>query len=184
MGTRMQKKRRYNVPVAALCLLLIACAVGGTYAYLSSKTDPVSNEFVPAKVSCTVEETFQNGEKSDVKVQNTGNIDAYIRAAVVATFVSENGKVLATAPEEGVDYIVTWGAAGWRKGTDGYWYHAEPIAPGKTTTPLIDSASGVSAPAGYRLHIQILATAFQAEPDTAVQEAWHVTVMNGEIIPN
>jgi hypothetical protein len=180
----VRKKSRYTGSMAVLWLLLIAGAVGGVYAYLSTETEKLSNEFVPAKVTCAVVETFQDGEKSDVKVQNTGNIDAYIRGTVVATFVSEDGKVLAAAPKEGVDYTVTWGAAGWIKGADGYWYHAEAVAPGETTAPLIDHASGVAAPAGYRLHIQILAAAFQAAPDTAVQEAWNVTVVNGEIVPN
>ena len=49
---------------------------------------------------------------------------------------------------------------------------------------LIDSAVAVSAPAGYRLNIQILATAIQSAPDDAVQEAWGITPVNGELIPN
>lgn len=178
--------RRRNLKViliASLCLCLIACTVGGIYAYLMVKTDPISNEFVPAKVSCAVEEDFSDGVKSNVTVRNTGNIDAYIRAVVVATFVSEDGKVLATAPKESVDYFIQWGTDGWTQGQDGYWYHTKPVKPEETTVLLIESAYELSVPDGYRLHLQILATGVQSDPAIAVQEAWGVSVNNGELLP-
>ena len=184
MGAGAWKKSTKIVLITAACLLLAACTVGGVYAYLMANTDTLSNEFVPAKVTCSVEESFVGGVKSDVKVRNTGNIDAYIRATVVATFVSDDGKVLATAPEENVEYAITWGTTGWSRGTDGYWYHVKPVRPNETTALLIETASVSSAPEGYRLHIQILATAVQSAPSAAVQEAWGVSISNGEIVPN
>lgn len=181
---RRTRKKKVNVAViAVLFLCIIAGTVGGVYAYLTAKTDPISNEFVPAKVSCLVEEDFAEGVKSNVKVRNTGNIDAYIRAVVVATFVSEDGKVLATAPKESVDYFIQWGDDGWIKGQDGYWYHTKPVKPEETTVPLIESAYELSVPDGYRLHLQILATGVQSDPTIAVQEAWGVSVNNGELLP-
>jgi len=181
---RRTRKKKVNVAViAVLFLCIIAGTVGGVYAYLTAKTDPISNEFVPAKVSCLVEEDFAEGVKSNVKVRNTGNIDAYIRAVVVATFVSEDGKVLATAPKESVDYFIQWGTDGWTQGQDGYWYHTKPVKPEETTVLLIESAYELSVPDGYRLHLQILATGVQSDPAIAVQEAWGVTVSNGVIIP-
>ena len=181
---RRTRKKKVNVAViAVLFLCIIAGTVGGVYAYLTAKTDPISNEFVPAKVSCLVEEDFAEGVKSNVKVRNTGNIDAYMRAVVVATFVSEDGKVLATAPKESVDYFIQWGDDGWIKGQDGYWYHTKPVKPEETTVPLIESAYELSVPDGYRLHLQILATGVQSDPTIAVQEAWGVSVNNGELLP-
>ena len=181
---RRTRKKKVNVAViAVLFLCIIAGTVGGAYAYLTAKTDPISNEFVPAKVSCLVEEDFAEGVKSNVKVRNTGNIDAYIRAVVVATFVSEDGKVLATAPKESVDYFIQWGTDGWTQGQDGYWYHTKPVKPEETTVLLIESAYELSVPDGYRLHLQILATGVQSDPAIAVQEAWGVSVNNGELLP-
>lgn len=181
---RRTRKKKVNVAViAVLFLCIIAGTVGGVYAYLTAKTDPISNEFVPAKVSCLVEEDFAEGVKSNVKVRNTGNIDAYIRAVVVATFVSEDGKVLATAPKESVDYFIQWGTDGWTQGQDGYWYHTKPVKPEETTVTLIESAYELSVPDGYRLHLQILATGVQSDPAIAVQEAWGVSVNNGELLP-
>ena len=181
---RRTRKKKVNVAViAVLFLCIIAGTVGGVYAYLTAKTDPISNEFIPAKVSCLVEEDFAEGVKSNVKVRNTGNIDAYIRAVVVATFVSEDGKVLATAPKESEDYFIQWGDDGWIKGQDGYWYHTKPVKPEETTVLLIESAYELSVPDGYRLHLQILATGVQSDPAIAVQEAWGVSVNNGELLP-
>lgn len=182
MSARTRRINIKTVVMIALCLCLVACAVGGVYAYLSAKTDPVSNEFIPANVSCLVEEEFNDGVKRDVKVRNTGNIDAFIRATVIATFVSDDGKVLATAPLEGTDYVVDWAADGWQKGTDGYWYHAKAVKPNETTGLLVNSIQSASAPSGYRLHVQILATGIQAAPLNVVQEAWGVSVSNGEIL--
>lgn len=179
-----KKNNRKIVGIALLCLCIVALFVGGVIAYLTARTEPVTNEFVPAKVSCVVEEVFENGVKNDVKIRNTGNVDAYIRVSVVANFVSDNGKVLATAPQEGTDYKIIWTPYGWQKGADGYWYHQKAVAPDDLTSMLIESATAISAPAGYRLNIQILATAIQASPDAAVQEAWGITPVNGELLPN
>jgi hypothetical protein len=180
-GFKLNKK---IVIIVFLCLCIVTSAVGGVVAYLTSRTEPVTNEFVPAKVSCVVEEVFENGVKNDVKIRNTGNVDAYIRVSVVANFVSDDGKVLATAPQEGTDYRVIWSPYGWQKGTDGYWYHQKAIAPDDLTSMLIESASVISAPEGYHLDIQIIASAIQSEPYSAVQEAWGITPVNGELIPN
>ena len=39
-------------------VLLLGVAIGGTIAWLSTKTTPVTNTFTPAKVTCKVEEDF------------------------------------------------------------------------------------------------------------------------------
>ena len=183
MKANSGKRNKIAILIAVVCLSVALCSTG-VYAYLSAKTDPVTNEFVPAKVSCVVEETFQDGVKSNVTVRNTGNIDAYIRAAVVVNFVSDDGKFSVVTPKEGVDYTVTWGATGWRKGTDGYWYYANAVVPEALTAPLIETAAAVSAPTDFRLNIRIIAAAIQSAPDDAVQDAWGITPTNGELIPN
>ncbi len=180
-----EKLRKLNIKIiaiVALCICIAAASVEGVYTYLMSKTDTLSNNFVPAVVTCEVEETFQNGVKTNVKVRNTGNTAAYIRAAVVVTFVADDGKVLATSPIENVDYTITWANSGWKKASDGYWYHADAVEANGITSNLIETASAVSAPDGYKLNIQIIATAIQSTPDSAVQDAWGITPTNGKLI--
>ena len=66
--------------------LLLALAISGTVAWLTTKDAPITNTFNPSKVACEVTETFNSttGVKSSVNVKNTGDIDAYIdRKSVV-----------------------------------------------------------------------------------------------------
>jgi hypothetical protein len=167
-----------------LCLCLVFGGIGGVWAYLTASTQTLTNRFQPAQVSCEVEESFHNGVKSDVKIRNTGNVDAYVRAVVVATFVDNEGKVLSTAPKEGVDYAVTWEEGGWAKGSDGFWYCTDPVAPGNATAILIRSATAIAVPDGYRLHLQIVSSAIQSDPADAVREAWGITPTNDRLLPN
>lgn len=184
MERGFQKMNKKSIVLVALCLCLALGTVGSVWAYLASKTEKLSNRFVPAQVSCRVEETFQDGIKSDVMIQNTGNVDAYIRVVVVATFVDENGKVLAVSPEENVDYTVQWALSGWTLGSDGFWYYADPVAPNAFTSSLIETATQITSPEHFTLNLQIVASAIQAEPTSAVQSAWNITPVNGKLIPS
>lgn len=178
------KRNKKAALILTLCLCVVSCAVGGVFAYLSTLSGTVSNELTPASVTCAVEESFANGVKENVRVRNTGNIDAYIRAAVVVSFVADDGKVLATAPREGTDYKVSWNTADWQKGSDGYWYHKKAVAPEALTATLIKTATAVSVPDGYRLNVQIVAAAIQSAPESTVKEVWNVTLSGGELIPD
>lgn len=167
--------------------LLLAVTVGGTIAYITARTEPTENEFVPAKVSCEILETFSQNVKSDVRVKNTGNTDAYLRATIIVNWVTESGeaKVLSTSPILGTDYQIEWGKDGWKEGTDGFWYYQDVVSEQKETKKLIVKATTLTdAPEGYRLEIQVLASAIQAKPETVVEEEWKVTVENGVLTPN
>ena len=175
-GKRVMKTKK---PVALVALLvLLCCTVAGTLAYLVDSTDPVTNTFTPAHVSTAVDETFENGVKSDVKIQNTGDIDAYIRATVVVNWASDTevGVVSGTAPEEGKDYTIDWTMVNWIKVGDYYYYTQKVAAKGETKQLFTDCKlkEGVIPPSGYHLQVTILADGIQSEPLTAIQEAWHV----------
>ena len=174
-------KRRILLVLLALLLIL---SVGATIAYITLKTPKVTNEFVPAVVTCEVQETFENGVKKDVCVKNTGNVSSYIRVALVINWVNDNDKtVLSTVPVEDVDYTLAISDQGWKKGSDGYYYYCEPVKVGHSTSNLITNAVEVRNPSGYSLSIQVLASAIQSEPTKAVEENWNVKVNNGNITP-
>lgn len=175
---------RAAATVLALVLILGA-AVGGTLAYLVTQTDSLTNTFEPSRVSCAIEETLNGTTKSSVKVQNTGNIDAYIRAKVVITWKDNDGNVYAAAPERGTDYTISYNESDWTE-IGGYWYYKSAVTPENSTNNLIGTCTPNSAaPAGYALSVEILAEAIQAEPAAAVQEAWGVTVgTNGALSAN
>ena len=185
MKVKFKRLNKKAVIIVALCIGLAMCTVSGVWAYLVSAPDPLENTFVPAKVTCEVEEDFSGGIKSNVKIRNTGDVNAYVRAMVVATYISSDDKVYSQAPVEGVNYAINWSSSNkWKKGSDGFWYYSDYLQPNAVTVNLIETATELSTPEGYTLNLQIIATAIQSEPNTAVQDAWGITSVNGTIIPN
>ena len=158
-------------------VLLLTCLVGTTVAYLIMKTNQVTNTFQPARVTCEVNESFENNVKSDVTIKNTGTTEAYIRATFVVTWKDkENGNVYGRKPVAGTDYEITLNEVDWIEGNDGYYYYKNPVAPGNSTSALINSCSPVAGntPAGYGLNVEILGSAIQAKGmnATSAQDAW------------
>lgn len=176
---RLRWKREF-VLVMSVALLILG-VVGGSLAYLFTSTEDVVNTFTPADVTPTINEDFDGDVKSNVTVTNSGNTDAYIRAAVVITWVDEAGNVVANA--EGHTYECNYNltADGWFVGEDGFYYYSKPVAAKNSTGVLINSAR-VTAGTEYQLNIEIMAQTIQAVPASVVENAWGVTVAdNGTI---
>lgn len=178
--------------IASLAVLLTA-TVGSTAAWLVSKPAAVENNFVPGKVACEVREDFgKDYVKRDVKVQNTGNTDAYIRVLLVFTWKDKEGNIFSNKPQEGIDYQINMdnmNLTDWimQKSDAGvYFYYKKRVAPEEETRNLIESLYQITDVTGpengtYKLSVDILADAVQADPPEAVTESWGVDVENGEI---
>ena len=171
--------KRSLVLVVSVLVLLLAVA-GGTLAWLTAQTDGVVNTFTPAQVSCEVTENFDGTTKSNVNVENTSNIPAYIRVKLVTYRVNEDGQHIggtAEIPE------FTPGA-GWVKDGE-YYYYTLPVAAGGA--PAADLISSINLTGSYndadggKQVIEVMAEAIQSVPDTAVQDAWGVTIANGSV---
>ena len=110
-------------------VLLLTLAVGGSLAWLVSNDD-VTNTMEPGKVPIEIVEQIEGTTKTSITIKNTGNIDAYIRVAVVANAVDENGNVtVGTAPTLNL-------GENWQKLDDGYYYYKGIVAPKASTTSL------------------------------------------------
>lgn len=188
---RLQRRRqRLFVTGLASLLLLIGVTVGGTLAFITADTSEKTNTFIPAQVSCDVIEEFNGTVKSNVAVKNTGETNAYIRAAVNVTWMKgENASeqtVSATVPQIDVDYKLLFLVnAGWIKGADGYWYYQTPVAPNANTAALIRECKqleGANVPQGYHLSVEIVASAIQSSPAAVVAEKWNVTLEGNKIV--
>ena len=178
--------------IASLAVLLTA-TVGSTAAWLVSKPAAVENDFVPGKVACQVLEKFgtESGTsvKRDVRVQNNGNTDAYIRVLLVFTWKDKDGNIFSNKPQEGKDYQINKNLTDWimqESDAGTYYYYKKRVAPGAETGKLIEllrQADGVIGPENgkYKLSVDILADAVQADPPEAVADSWGVAVENGEI---
>ena len=177
-GKRVLKRRRLTPLAAAALLMVLFMSVGGTLAWLTAHTSAITNTFTVATPGVKIEEGFDKQTKSNVQVKNTGEVEAYIRVALVPTWEDENGNAVAE-PASLDDLSITWGNSGkWLKGTDGYWYYKEPVAPGYSTEVLLQKAT-VTTKNGYSMNLQILAEAVQAEPASAVENVWPVSVGSG-----
>lgn len=168
--------KRSGILLAAV-IVLLAGAVGGTWAFLVAQSEPVQNNFTYAHVRCTIDEKFENGVKSDVQIQNTGDIPAYIRARIVVTWKDANGNVSAAVPVKNTDYTIAFNEKDWTQ-QGGYWYCKTAVNPNGFTPELISECkktANANAPKGYDLSVEILADAIQSEPASAVKEAWDYT---------
>lgn len=167
----------------SLALLCLSILSGSTLAYLVTGTSPIANLFSPAVVSCEVL-GGNNGYAENVRIQNTGNIPAYIRAAIVVTFEKEsddgNTTVSSIVPDEG-DYRIQFAEnTNWKKGADSFWYYTQPVAVNQSTETLIlyCAHNKSVAPAGFTLTIEVVASAIQASGTAAVENSWSSGVIS------
>ena len=171
----MKKRSKKSLILLVSVLMLAFVSVSGVLAYLTARTEPVENTFTPSAVTTAVTEYFDGEVKSNVKIQNTGDTEAYIRAAVVVTWQDAEGNVYGKAPVAGTDYAITFDfGAGWVKSSDGFYYWNMPVAPGAFTGVLISECSVLAAaPAdGYTLHVEILGSGIQSKPADVVTTEW------------
>lgn len=177
-------KKRFKKPTASLIsmILVICVAVGGVLAILLTSTGTLKNIFDPSKVTTSVDETFDGEIKQNVSIKNTGNTDAWIRAAVVINWVDEEGNVYGVPPVEGTDYTITYDLAnGWVKGDDGFYYWTKPVksveqAPKDCNTGVLiktcSPTSPSSAPDGYTLSVEIVGSGIQSVPAKVFNNNW------------
>lgn len=195
----MLNNKKHKVLLLSMVLLLVIGA-GSVIAFIVTKTDNVENQFTPSHVSCEVSEVMENNVKKEVKITNTGDTTAFIRAQVVATWVkpvdgsTTEYETYGKAPEKGVDYEIVYDDEAnnpekidWFK-KDGFWYYEGPVLEETATAVLIASCTpvGNNAPEDYILSVEIIAEAIQAAGGSevgdpavwtpAATQAWGVTV--------
>ena len=170
-GRSLRTGRLTTMVIATV--LLLALAIGGTLAWLSTKDDPIQNKFLPTKVTCEVTEKFDGstGEKSNVNVTNTGTIDAFIRVKLVTYRTNDQGQHI-----DGTASLPTFTlGTGWVKYGD-YYYYTKPVAPtAKPEANLIDSMTLTGSyedADGGKQAIDVMAEAIQSVPEAAVKAAW------------
>ena len=164
------RKGRLTAMIVSVVLIL-ALAIGGTIAWMSTKTDSVVNTFNPSRVTCEVKEGFDGKVKTDVNVQNTGDIPAFIRVKLVSYRTNDAGDHIGGVAEAPSFNF----GAGWVKYGD-YYYYTKPVAPG--ATPAANLAEAIELVKDYadadggHQSIDVIAEAIQAGPEAAVQAAW------------
>lgn len=167
---RHRKKKTFSLFLSIV--LLLTLATGGTLAYIVTKSAMAQNQFVAGYVTSSVNE---NGT-----VTNTGNVDAYIRAAVVVNWMDTDGNVYGIKPNCTVTVNTGWQL----NPVDGFYYYTArvPANTATNTAPATVGDPGAAPSSDYSLSIEIVAEAIQAEGTldsndsvTAVLGAWGLT---------
>lgn len=175
-----KRRLRWRKDLVLFCsiVMLLVGVVGGSMAYLLTKTDSIVNKFTPVQMSVDVHEEFDEKVKEHVIVKNTSDVPAFIRAIYTAYWQNEDGTVNG-AP---ATYTIQIGE-GWQEypeDTDVYYYKGIVAAKTGATTDFIVTCSPTGeAPEGCTFVIEVITEAIQAEPINAVREAWKMTYSNG-----
>ncbi|HSR05408.1 MAG TPA: hypothetical protein VLM88_12545 [Proteiniclasticum sp.] len=169
--------KRSKFLIAALTLLFVtAIGVGATIAFLTKETKPLINTFVPGEVTTAVVETFENNIKENVMIENTGNIPAFIRVAVLINWVDSEGNISGKAPKSGEDYSMIFpDESDWFVQGE-FYYFKNAVGPGAKTSVLISSIEPKKNKEGYTLQVEILGSGIQSMPSETVEEVWPVKV--------
>lgn len=188
-----RRRRRKSPGMLLISVVLLLClATAGTIAFLQDATNKVENTFTPAHVEIKPSENVDETKKSDIQFENTGDVPVYIRATLAIYWTDEFDTT-----DDGVDNpteqtIAKPATAKIEGGTtlDKDWfqvgdiyYYSKSVAPGKFTSVMLDEIT-VTVPEGstVQCHIDVHSEAIQAEPETAVGQAWpDVTVENGQL---
>lgn len=160
--------------ILAVAVLLTALAAAVTAWLLGSELAPEENRFRYEGSGSRIQEEFDGVRRSNVAITNTGDTDAFFRAAVIITWRDDHGDLCRESPVEGTDYEIVYGS-GWVS-AGGYYYWQGAVSPGKSTgnliescTPLLDKAAEDSV---YTLSVEVLVDTVQCSPDSAAAKAW------------
>ena len=172
-GSHAGRTAKSSALVIALALILVL-AVGGTVAYIFTQTGPVINTFTPTEAKITVDEKISGNQKTEITVKNTSTgVPVYIRVALVANMIDGAGNVTGAA-----DVPEFTPGDDWLEGSDGYYYYTKAVPVDGSTGNLLKAPMELSE----NMQVVVLADTIQAEPTTAVTQAWGVTVdSNGSI---
>ena len=193
MLNRITNKKQKILLLLLTAILVVG--VGTTTAFLVAKSLKADNKFSPSQVYCSVNETFIDNVKTDVRLVNgepennlTSDTSAYIRAQIIVTWQDDDGHIYGKEPVKGVDYDITYGGeegtldgSGWVQYSDGFYYFTEPVAKDSVTSVLIKKCEQLdtTVPDGYCLNVEILGSAIQADGvneagTKAVVDAWGI----------
>lgn len=160
---KKEKRYRHVLGIAAATFLLLGVSVSGTLAYLVTMSEPMTNSFSPARVECSVE---KNLNENSIVVRNTGEAVIYIRVALVSATTDEDGNL--SMDMNGNLNGINLGE-GW-KYMNGYYYYRYSVEPSASTRNLL----GQTITLGENQSITVLAQCIQAEPSSAMKDAWGI----------
>ncbi len=166
-------------------IVAAVAAIGVSVAFMFRQA-AVKNVFSAGVVDCKVHEnldggTFSEGthyglEKHSIKVENTGNVKAYIRVRVVSYWVDADDNVVGI-PSKMPDIQLK---SGWFEGESNTYYYESAVDPSDFTSVMcspiaLETATDADNNTVYQ-SVDIQAEAIQSSPAEKVAAVWGVSV--------
>ena len=118
----------------------------------------------PDDVNVSITDEISGGVKQNVIISNTGNVEAYLRAVIVANWQDADGNIVAAWDFEPTEFVGLPGT-GWVQKSDGYYYTTTTIAAGADAPTLFTSYTPPAAPVtGAHLVMDIAVQAVNTKP--------------------
>lgn len=165
------------VLVVAL-ILVAALSAGVTLALLSDRTGTVNNSLYEPDTDSELIDVVQSTNKTKIAVKNLSGYEVYARVAVIGNEIDDSGNVIG-------DYDVSsyLNGSGWVE-INGFYYYTSKLSEkdksGDTTGNLVSTPIPLIS-GTHKYQVTVLSEIIQAEPSSAVQQSWGVTVSNGII---
>lgn len=171
----MKKFNKKSLALLIAAALLLTIAVSGTVAFLVDSTGSLVNTFTPTEVGTTITDEVKTGAKETIIINNPSGdkkIAVYVRVAIVGNWVKNvNGTEMIVSPATATDLSFELGE-GWVK-SGNYYYYTKAVEPDASTTDLLrTSIQATTKDDGSYLVVTVLHQSIQAEPVSAVQNAW------------
>lgn len=173
---------RKTIMIVIGLVLVFALAMGGAtgvYARLIDTTGAAEQTFQAPKLNCIIsseEITGSNNITYDQFTisldQQSTNVPAYIRVKLIANWVDDQGNILIAPPEGATGSLPAYrGDAGWHVESNGLIYLNSTLEAGQSASFTVTKNENAQ--------VTVLAEAIQAEPASAVQDAWGMSFANG-----
>lgn len=157
---------RKNMGLIVALALILSIAVGGTVAWLTSNV-AIKNTMVPGNVPVEIVEQDNGSVKSQITVFNRGNVQAYMRVAIVCNNFDGTNVLLGNSSTTHASIDTT---TNWQLMDDGFYYYKGVVEPTKGVNLLKDSINYENAEVVVMAQtVQVLGTFTEG---TASQKLW------------
>lgn len=186
---RTSRKKWLTGIIAAVVTVCIA--VGGTIAFLTDWTKPITNTFQMSTVNIDITDEVKEGVKYNVGVTNTSTdgVPIYARIRFVTYWENDKGEIVASDEQpilpfepgskdkDGKDMALD--KENWFE-YNGYYYYRHRLNMDETAE-LFDSFK-MQEKGGLHQVLEVLAEGIQSMPEEAVKDAWGMEVVDGYLV--
>ncbi len=168
--------REYALRISVLCVftagVLIYGGAAGIDGHMMTEKELV-NRMEIGTVQNQITENFNGTKKTNVRIQNTGNLNSYVRVAVIPVWKNPDGSF--TPLDSSGTYHILLNTDDWAEGSDGFYYYRYSLQPNELTSELIKSCTiKENLPGAYQgkiFDLQIISQSQTQQWDIAKESA-------------